>query len=58
MVRLGKSFMVEYILNTHSIADSFFVAIHTPLGVVIHTVDFKIDHTTVDGEFFDLQKIA
>ncbi len=58
MVRLGKSFMVEYIRNTHSIADSFCVAIHTPLGVVIHTGDFKIDHTPVDGEFFDLQKIA
>jgi ribonuclease J len=58
MVRLGKSFMVEYIRNTHSIADSFCVAIHTPLGVIIHTGDFKIDHTPVDGEFFDLQKIA
>ncbi|MFM2028001.1 MAG: hypothetical protein RLZZ339_2718 [Cyanobacteriota bacterium] len=58
MVRLGKSFTVEYIRNTHSIADSFCVAIHTPLGVVIHTGDFKIDHTPVDGEFFDLQKIA
>jgi ribonuclease J len=58
VVRLGKSFMVEYIRNTHSIADSFCVAIHTPLGVVIHTGDFKIDHTPVDGEFFDLQKIA
>jgi len=53
-----KAFMVEYIRNTHSIADSFCVAIHTPLGVVIHTGDFKIDHTPVDGEFFDLQKIA
>ncbi len=58
MVRLGKSFMVEYIRNTHSIADSFCVAIHTPLGIIIHTGDFKIDHTPVDGEFFDLQKIA
>ncbi|NCR39483.1 MAG: ribonuclease J [Microcystis aeruginosa W13-11] len=58
MVRLGKSFVVEYIRNTHSIADSFCVAIHTPLGIIIHTGDFKIDHTPVDGEFFDLQKIA
>lgn len=39
-------------------ADSFSVAIHTPLGVIIHTGDFKIDHTPVDGEFFDLQKLA
>ncbi|HEY9879835.1 MAG TPA: ribonuclease J [Leptolyngbyaceae cyanobacterium] len=58
MVRIGNSFLVEYIRNTHSIADSFSVAIHTPVGVVIHTGDFKIDHTPVDGEYFDLQKLA
>lgn len=58
MVRIGKHFLVEYIRNTHSIADSFTVAIHTPLGVVIHTGDFKIDHTPVDGEFFDFQRLA
>jgi ribonuclease J len=58
IVRIGNSFLVEYIRNTHSIADSFTVAIHTPLGVVVHTGDFKIDHTPVDGEFFDLQKLA
>ncbi|MBD1926961.1 ribonuclease J [Trichocoleus sp. FACHB-90] len=58
MVRIGASFFVEFIRNTHSIADSFTVAIHTPAGVVIHTGDFKIDHTPVDGEFFDLQRLA
>ncbi len=58
MVRLGKNFLVEYIRNTHSIADSCSVAIHTPLGVVIHTGDFKIDHTPVDGEYFDFQRLA
>ncbi|MBD2138101.1 ribonuclease J [Anabaena sp. FACHB-1237] len=58
VVRIGKSFFVEYIRNTHSIADSFTVAIHTPLGVVIHTGDFKFDHTPVDGEKFDLQRLA
>jgi ribonuclease J len=58
IVRFGKNFLVEYIRNTHSIADSFTVAIHTPLGIVIHTGDFKIDHTPVDGEHFDLQKLA
>jgi ribonuclease J len=57
-VQVGKSFVIEFIRNTHSIADSFSVAIHTPLGVIIHTGDFKIDHTPVDGEFFDLQKLA
>ncbi|MBD2344035.1 ribonuclease J [Anabaena subtropica] len=58
VVRIGKSFFVEYIRNTHSIADSFTIAIHTPLGVVIHTGDFKFDHTPVDGEKFDLQRLA
>jgi len=58
VVRIGKSFFVEYIRNTHSIADSFTVAIHTPVGVVIHTGDFKIDHTPIDGETFDLQRLA
>lgn len=57
-VQLSPSFKVEYIRNTHSIADSCSVAIQTPLGVVIHTGDFKIDHTPVDGEFFDLQRLA
>ncbi|MEM0980826.1 MAG: ribonuclease J, partial [Cyanobacteria bacterium P01_H01_bin.58] len=44
--------------NTHSIADSCSVAIQTPVGTVIHTGDFKFDHTPVDGEFFDVQKLA
>lgn len=58
VVRVGSSFFVEFIRNTHSIADSFTVAIRTPVGVVIHTGDFKIDHTPVDGEFFDFQRLA
>lgn len=58
IVRIGSYFFAEFIRNTHSISDSFTVAIHTPAGVIIHTGDFKIDHTPVDGEFFDLQKLA
>ncbi|MEC4817385.1 MAG: ribonuclease J [Scytonema sp. PMC 1069.18] len=58
VVRIGKHFFVEYIRNTHSIADSFTVAIHTPLGVVIHTGDFKFDHTPVDDERFDIQRLS
>jgi ribonuclease J len=49
---------VEFIRNTHSIADSFTLAIHTPVGVVIHTGDYKVDHTPVDGEYFDLHRLA
>ncbi|MDF5717169.1 MAG: ribonuclease J [Rhizonema sp. NSF051] len=58
VVRIGKHFFVEYIRNTHSIADSFTIAMHTPLGLVIHTGDFKFDHTPVDGEHFDIQRLA
>jgi ribonuclease J len=57
-VRIGNSFIVEYIRNTHSIADSCSVAIHTPVGIVIHTGDYKVDHTPVDEEYFDFQKFA
>jgi ribonuclease J len=58
IVKIGKHFQVEFIRNTHSIADSFTVAIHSPLGVLIHTGDFKVDHTPVDGEFFDFHRLA
>jgi ribonuclease J len=58
MVRIGTSFFVEFIRNTHSMADSFTIAINSPAGLVIHTGDFKFDHTPVDGEFFDFQRLA
>ena len=58
MVRIGNSFVAEFIRNTHSISDSFTIALHTPVGVVIHTGDFKVDHTPVDGEHFDFQRLA
>lgn len=57
-VRLGANFFIEFIRNTHSMADSFTLAIRTPVGVVIFTGDFKVDHTPVDGEYFDFQKLA
>ncbi len=57
-VQFGKHFSAQYIRNTHSMADSFTMAIKTPVGTVIHSGDFKVDHTPVDGEFFDFQKIA
>ena len=58
VVQVGQSFKVEFIRNTHSIADSFSLAITTPVGVVVFTGDFKFDHTPVDGETFDIQRMA
>ena len=51
-------FSVEFIHVNHSIADAFMFAIRTPIGVVMHSGDFKIDYTPVDGEIMDLQRIA
>jgi len=58
VVSIGQHFKVEFIRNTHSIADSFSLAITTPVGVVVFTGDYKFDHTPVDGEYFDIQRMA
>lgn len=49
---------VEFIRTTHSIADSCSLAIHTPVGVIFHTGDFKVDHTPIDNEPMDLERIS
>ena len=51
-------FEIEFIRVTHSIPDCVALAIHTPLGVIVHTGDFKIDQTPLDGEHFDLHRFA
>ena len=51
-------FKVEFIRNTHSIAESCSLAIFTPVGTILHTGDFKIDYTPIDGETMDLQRIS
>ena len=53
-----SSVSVEFIKTNHSIADSVAIAIHTPLGVVLHTGDFKIDYTPIDGEMMDFARLA
>lgn len=56
-VQLG-AFKVEFIRSTHSIADAVAVAIETPVGVIVHTSDFKIDYTPIVGETIDLPRFA
>ena len=56
-VRAGK-FQVEFIYVNHSIANSVAFAIHTKLGTVVHTGDFKIDSTPIDGNIIDLARFG
>ena len=56
-VKLGR-FQVEFIHTNHSIADAVALAITTPVGVVVHTGDFKIDYTPIDGDVMDLHRFA
>ncbi|WP_408608759.1 ribonuclease J [Alkaliphilus serpentinus] len=56
-IKLGI-FSIEFIRSCHSIPDACAIAIHTPMGIVFHTGDFKIDYTPIDDQFIDLHKIA
>ncbi|NMA83260.1 MAG: ribonuclease J [Epulopiscium sp.] len=56
-IELGK-LKVEFIRTNHSIAGAVAIAIHTPIGTVIHSGDFKIDYTPIHGEMIDLQRFA
>lgn len=56
--KVGNDFEIEWMHMTHSIVDSSSLAITTSAGTVIHTGDFKIDHTPVDGYTADLHRLA
>lgn len=56
-IELGP-FKVEFIRATHSIADAVSLAIFTPIGIIVHTGDFKIDYTPIEGEPMDLARFA
>jgi ribonuclease J len=51
-------FSIEFIRVTHSMPDCVALAIHTPVGTIVHTGDFKIDQTPIDGEHFDVHRFA
>ncbi len=57
-IELGKNFKVEFIRSSHSIPDSVMLAITTPAGTVLHTGDFKVDYTPIDGKIMDFGRIA
>jgi ribonuclease J len=56
-IQIGE-FEVEFIKTNHSIADSVAMAIHTPVGIIVHTGDFKVDYNPIDGERMDLHRLA
>ncbi|MGL5650993.1 MAG: ribonuclease J [Paraclostridium sp.] len=51
-------FKIEFISVTHSIADACAICIHSPIGVILHTGDFKVDYTPIDGRRMDLESIS
>ena len=57
-IKLGKNFKVEFIRSSHSIPDSVMLAITTPSGTILHTGDFKVDYTPIDGKIMDFGRIA
>lgn len=58
IVKIGEDFEIEWMHMTHSIIDSSSLAITTKAGTLIHTGDFKIDYTPVDGYTADLHRLA
>ena len=57
VLKLGE-FRVEFIRSNHSIPDAAAIAFHTPVGIILHTGDFKIDSTPIEGKMIDLKRIG
>ena len=57
-IKLGKYFKIEFIQSSHSIPDSVMFAIQTPVGTILHTGDFKVDFTPMDGKLMDFGRLA
>ena len=58
VVRLGGAFTVEFVRVNHSIADACALAINTPLGMLVHSGDFKLDLTPIEGEMMDITRLG
>jgi ribonuclease J len=58
VIQIGNNFKVEFVRVSHSIAGSYALSITTPIGVVFHTGDFKVDFTPIDGNVIDLKRIS
>jgi len=56
-IKLGD-IKVEFIHNNHSIADSVAVAFHTPVGIIVHSGDFKLDSTPIEGSMMDIARLG
>lgn len=53
-----EPFEIEFFRVSHSIPDAMGIAVHTPMGIILHTGDIKLDQTPVDGEVVDFRKLA
>ncbi|MBR3341249.1 MAG: ribonuclease J [Clostridiales bacterium] len=58
IIQLGNSFSAEFIRVNHSIADSYALCINTPVGRIVHSGDFKIDYTPINGKTINLQRLG
>lgn len=57
-ISIGRYFRLDLFRMTHSIPDNFGMVIHTPIGRIVHTGDFKLDERPIDGQTSHLEKIA
>ena len=57
IIEIGQ-FKIEFIHASHSLVECFSLAIHTPVGTIIHTGDYKIDDTPVIGKPYDLETLG
>ena len=58
IIKFGNSFSAEFIRVNHSIADSYALCINTPAGRIVHSGDFKIDYTPINGKTINLQRLG